>query len=82
MARPKKVLYYRAKESFVATVGHDHIQVAAGELAAADYKDRPGGDELWEPVTDDRMFVRFFNDDETATAAPGEKRGAKDGDDE
>jgi hypothetical protein len=75
MARPKKVLYYRARESFVATRGDDHIQVSEGELASADYKDRPGGDELWEPVTDDRRFVRFFTEDETATSAPGEKRG-------
>ena len=77
MARPKKVKYYRARESFVATRGHDHIHVERGTLASADYKDRPGGDELWEPVTDDSVFVRFFQDDETATAAPGEKRGAK-----
>lgn len=73
MARPKKTLYYRAKESFVATVGHDHVQVTAGELAAADYKHRPGGDELWEPATESD-YVRFFKDDETATDAPGEQR--------
>jgi hypothetical protein len=76
MARPKKVLYYRANDSFVATVGDDHIQVSRGDLASADYKNRPGGDELWDPVTDDRSFVKFFQEDETATAAPGEKRGA------
>ena len=78
MARPKKVKYYRATESFVATRGHDHIHVERGTLASAGYKDRPGGDELWEPVTDDSEFVRFFQDDETATAAPAEKRGAKE----
>jgi len=76
MARPKKVKYYRARESFVATVGHDHVHVERGTLASVDYKDRPGGAELWEPVTDDSVFVRFFQDDETATSAPGEKRGA------
>jgi hypothetical protein len=82
MARPKKVLYYRANDSFVATVGDDHIQVSRGDLASADYKDRPGGDELWDPVTDDRSFVKFFQEDETATSAPGEKRGAKKDDDD
>lgn len=76
MARPKKVLYYRAKESFVATVGHDHIHVERGTLAHPD-ADKPGGDELWEALTDDKSLVRFFSDDETATAAPGEKRGAE-----
>ena len=82
MARPKKVLYYMANDSFVATQGDDHVQVSRGDLVSADYKNRPGGDELWDPVTDDRQFVRFFQDDETATAAPGEKRGAKKDDDD
>jgi hypothetical protein len=75
MARPKKVLYYRARESFVANVDGAPIQVSRGELAAADYKGRPGGDDLWEPATE-QDYVRFFQDDETATSAPGEKRGA------
>ena len=73
MPARKKPTIYRARESFVT---NDGVSVARGDLAHADAS-RPGGDELWEPV-EEKDYVRFWMEDEKATAAPGEKRGAKE----
>ena len=62
----------RATTAFIANVGGEDVPVKVGDLADADaaiVKKHPG---LFEPVT-----VRFSGSRvETATAAPGEKRGA------
>ena len=62
----------RATTSFITNVGAEDVSVKVGDLADADsaiVKKHPG---LFEPVT-----VRFAGSRvETATAAPGEKRGA------
>lgn len=62
----------QANTSFVALVGRDEVPVKKGDLADADSAVAKKYPTLFVPVT-----VRFSGPRvETATAAPGEKRGA------
>lgn len=71
MARPKKVQYYRAKESFPYTEdGQLAGTVNKGEVLHPDHPLVKRYKDLLEPTD---KFGRF--DVEQATAGPGEKRG-------
>jgi cold shock CspA family protein len=77
MTKLKKASYYRANQGF-ATVDADgeNVFVKQGEIFSAGHPLMKGREWAFEPVED---FGRFdlSGGPEQATAAPGEKRGAK-----
>lgn len=75
MARPKKVEYYQAKESFVTHMGDEQISVSAGERVRAGHPLLKGRESLFKPAEPGR-FEMADDEPEAATAAPGEKREA------
>lgn len=69
----KKADYYRANQGFATTLDGEPLFVAKGELVHKGHALLKGRSEMFDPVED---FGRF-DIVEQATAAPGEKRGAK-----
>jgi hypothetical protein len=83
MGRPKKINYYRAKESFVTMFKGEQLSVGAGEYVPAGHPLLKRREDHFEPVEN---FGRFDLEEEEkpekkpekpveqATSAPGEKR--------
>ena len=75
MPRPKKVSYYRAKESFVTMFNDEQVSVAAGEIVPAGHPLLKRREDHFEPVENwGRWDLEPAPGVEQATAAPGEKR--------
>lgn len=72
-ARKTKPEFYRARESFVATMEDGElVSVSRGELVRAGHTILKRREHLFESADSVGRFTQI----EQATAAPGEKRGA------
>jgi hypothetical protein len=70
----KKPDFYRANQGFATMLDGENVFVQQGEIVRAGHPILEGREELFDEVEN---FGRFDQDVEQATAAPGEKRGAK-----
>lgn len=79
MARPKKVEFMQARESFVTHFEGEQVSVSAGERVRVGHPLLKGRDELFIPAVQGRFEgdLDAPPEVEAATAAPGEKRGDK-----
>jgi hypothetical protein len=82
MARPKKVEFMQAKESFVTQFQGEQLSVTAGERVRVGHPLLKGRDDLFVPAVPGRFEAERDEAEEkpaveAATSAPGEKRGSK-----